>query len=202
MSIATRQFLLFSHVERQKQHSEWRFTLQTSDGAELLSEHDTEPDAHGERLELLAVLRGLEAMDEPGEVAVYTSSRYVLQGLEYGLDEWRRNGWNWERFGQLMPVKNRDLWQRLDRARKVHEVSFRRWRIDSAHDEPRVVLNRRQLDSSGVPTPHFRPSPLWARPLRTVPPTLRNDWRGWVALQWTLFLQWLQAFPLRPHATV
>jgi len=176
MTNAAPEFLLYSKVERRKNQGEWNFALQTADGAAYLEARDTEPDAYGERLELLAVLRGLEALDQPSVVTVYTTSRYVRQGYEYGLDEWRRNGWNWERYGELTPVKNRDLWQRLDRARRVHHVELRRWRVDEAHDvetapapttaaagEPRVLLKRRSNSGHGLKGPHFQPSPLWSR---------------------------------------
>lgn len=94
---------------------------------------DQEPATGGERLELLAVVRGLEALAEPAQVTLVTPSRYVTNGLTYGLDEWRTNGWTWEAFGRMVPVKNDDLWRRLDRALEVHQVHCRRFRIDSAH---------------------------------------------------------------------
>ncbi len=77
---------------------------------------DAEPDAQGERLELLAVVRGLEALEQPSRVTLVTPSKYVNRGLTYGLEEWRANDWQWEHFGEMVPVKNRDLWQRVDRA--------------------------------------------------------------------------------------
>jgi hypothetical protein len=49
------------------------------------------------------------------------------------LPEWGRNGWKWEHFGEMVPVKNQDLWQRLDRALKIHRIQGTAWRIDSAH---------------------------------------------------------------------
>ena len=48
-------------------------------------------------------------------MTLVTPSRYVKRGINYGLPEWGRNGWKWEHFGEMVPVKNRDLWQRLDR---------------------------------------------------------------------------------------
>ena len=74
---------------------------------------DIEPDIQGERLELLTVVRGLEALDQPVPVTLMTPSIYVREGIRYGLAEWRRNGWRWESFGQMVPVKNCDLWQRV-----------------------------------------------------------------------------------------
>ena len=88
-----------------------------------------------ERLDLLAVVRGLEALDQPSRVTLVTASGYVHRGLRFGLPAWRQNGWQWERYGQMVPIKNRDLWQRVDRALEFHEVAFRCARIDPAHDD-------------------------------------------------------------------
>jgi ribonuclease HI len=105
----------------------WRFTLQEAEGQTAISASDREPDIlpsspGKERLELLAVVRGLEALDQPTDVTLVTSSRYVSRGMQYGLDEWRESDWRWERFGRLAPVKDDDLWQRLDRALTFHCV--------------------------------------------------------------------------------
>ena len=79
---------------------------------------------------------GLEALDQPSCVTLVTPSRYVKRGINYGLPEWGRNGWKWEHFGEMVPVKNRDLWQRLDRALKIHRIQGTAWRIDGAHTGP------------------------------------------------------------------
>ena len=99
----------------------------------MIKAADAEPDARGERLELLAVVRGLEALDQPSRVTLVTPSRYVKRGINYGLPEWGRNGWKWEHFGEMVPVKNQDLWQRLDRALKIHRIQGAAWRVDAAH---------------------------------------------------------------------
>ncbi len=78
---------------------------------------------------------GLEALDQPSRVTLVTSSKYVHRGLLYGLQEWRSNDWMWEHFGEMAPVKNRDLWQRLDHALAFHELDFRPWRFDVAAPE-------------------------------------------------------------------
>ncbi|MBI1899739.1 MAG: hypothetical protein HYS13_01335 [Planctomycetia bacterium] len=101
---------------------QWRFVLSAVDGTIVMEEGDLEPEDRGERLELLAVLRGLESIDQPSHVTVFTPSRYVRRGLAYGIGQWRRNGWTWEHFGEMVPIKNRDLWQRLDNAMRIHHV--------------------------------------------------------------------------------
>lgn len=94
---------------------------------------DVDPEARGDRLELLTVVRGLEALEQPSRVTLWTPSVYVREGIRHGLREWRENGWLWEYFGRMVPVKNDDLWKRLDRAMQFHEVDCRTWRIDPAH---------------------------------------------------------------------
>jgi ribonuclease HI len=132
--IASRpHFLLFSQSSQDATQGQWRFVLQAVDGPDQFEAADAEPDAQGERLELLAVVRGLEALPQPSRVTLVTTSRYVNRGLAYGLQEWRANGWQWECFGEMVPVKNRDLWQRVDRALRFHELDCRTWRFDAPH---------------------------------------------------------------------
>jgi len=133
MSIPAPHFLLFSEARGKKRQGQWRFVLQAADGSATFEASDLEPDIGGERLELLAVIRGLEALDQPSRVTLFTPSKYVSRGMAYGLEEWRRNGWTWECFGEMVPVKNRDLWQRLDRALNYHSIEFRIRRTDDAH---------------------------------------------------------------------
>jgi ribonuclease HI len=156
-------FLLFSEARGNDQQGQWRFVLQASDGSTTLEAEDSEPETGGERLELLAVVRGLEALDEPSRVTLFTPSKYVNRGLAYGLDEWRRNNWTWECFGEMVPVKNSDLWQRLDRALKFHRMESRGYRIDAAHHH------------DAVPAPHFRPGRRSPRPVATGPRCPRPD---------------------------
>jgi ribonuclease HI len=133
MRVAKPHYLLFSESCRKSPQGQWRFVLQSIDGTEQLEAADAEPDARGERLELLAVVRGLEALGQPSRVTLVTPSRYVNRGLSYGLAEWRTNGWRWEHYGEMVPVKNRDLWQRVNRALEFHQLDCRTWRFDPAH---------------------------------------------------------------------
>jgi hypothetical protein len=96
--------------------------LQPLGGDEFLVAHDVEPGTCGNRLELLAVVRGLEALDQPSRVTLVTCSRYVNRGIRRGLSHWRERKWRWERFGQLVPIRDQDLWQRVDRAMQFHQV--------------------------------------------------------------------------------
>jgi ribonuclease HI len=136
MRVATPHYLLFSESCQKNSQGKWRFVLQTIDGTEQFEAADAEPDAQGERLELLAVVRGLEALGQPSRVTLVTSSKYVNRGLKYGLPEWRANDWQWEHYGEMVPVKNQDLWQRVDRALIYHSLDCRTWRFDPPHGLP------------------------------------------------------------------
>src|SRR5688572_11721238 len=147
MSVPAPHFLLFSESRLKRKDVErvtesesdqtvghWRFVLESVDGREKLEADDEEPLTQGERLELLAVVRGLEALDQPSRVTLVTPSRYVSRGLRFGLKEWRESGWLWERFGEMAPVKNHDLWQRVDRALEFHDVECRTWHYEAADE--------------------------------------------------------------------
>lgn len=189
MKTSRPHFLLHSQVGGRNRQDEWSFVLQAADGSVTAEAADVERDVRGERLELLAVVRGLEALPRPARVTLVTQSRYVRRGLAYGLDEWRRNGWTWESFGQDVPIKNLDLWRRVDRALRIHEVRFRSPRRDQPHptlrgphvqfgspsgnqpDRPlrRGALGRRSNDrssESGDSVHHGRPRARFFRALR------------------------------------
>ena len=112
----------------------WRFVLQLPGGETSLEAADDEAEATSERLELLAVVRGLEALDQPSRVTLVTGSRFLRRGLDFGLSQWRENDWQWERYGRMTAVKNADLWQRLDRLLDFHTLECRASRLESAHD--------------------------------------------------------------------
>jgi ribonuclease HI len=123
----------------------WRFLLRNGEGTNRIEAADEEPGLSAERLEMLALVRGLEALDQPSRVTVEGCSRHIRHGIEFGLAEWRDNGWRWEFFGQMVPIKNADLWQRLERALCYHQVACRHCRYDPPHravGEPKVLSNR------------------------------------------------------------
>ena len=129
MKTTTPRYKLFSMTGADT--GRWKITLRTPDDDVRLEVDDYEPGLSGERLALLSVVRGLEALDEPAAVEVHTPSVYVREGMRYGLPQWRSNDWQWESFGQMVPVKNCDLWQRVDRALRFHRVECRTWRVDT-----------------------------------------------------------------------
>jgi len=126
----------------------WRFALESLDGSSKIEAEDVDDDARLDRLNLLAVVRGLEALEGPSRVTLLTMSWYVRRGFSEGLELWRQNNWRWETFGQMTSVTNEDLWRRVDRALQFHIVQCRTWR----------------LDASEVPAPHVAlPAPGSAR---------------------------------------
>lgn len=136
MNPSTPHFLLFSQSDNAQ--GAWKFVLRSAIGPEVIEVSDQEPGLQGQRLELLSVVRGLEALDQPSRVTLMTASKYVREGIRHGLSEWQANGWRWEFFGEMVPVKNRDLWQRIERAMLFHQVDYRTWRIDPPHMLPSV----------------------------------------------------------------
>jgi ribonuclease HI len=73
------------------------------------------------RMELTAVIRALEALKRRSEVAVFTDSQYVRQGIMQWIHNWKKNGW---KTSDRKPVKNADLWQELDALAGRHEVEW------------------------------------------------------------------------------
>lgn len=98
------------------------------------------------RMEILAVLRGLEKLKEPCEVLVHSDSAYLVNAVEaHWIENWKKNGWK-RRKGQS--VKNVDLWQALDRALEKHDVRFIKVRghADDALNNRADALANRAMD--------------------------------------------------------
>jgi ribonuclease HI len=97
------------------------------------------------RMELMAVIVGLETLTRPCSVTVYSDSKYVIDGITGWIHGWKKRGW---KKADGKPVLNADLWQRLDAARGRHQVSWQ-WVKGHAGD----VMNERAdaLARSGIP---------------------------------------------------
>jgi ribonuclease HI len=97
-----------------------------------MAEHEREisgAEAHttNNRMELTAVIRALEALKRPVQARVYTDSEYVRRGVTEWLAAWKARGW---RTADRKPVKNQDLWERLDELRAHHDIE---WQWVPAH---------------------------------------------------------------------
>ena len=108
-----------------------------------------DPHTTNNRMELMAAIAGLEALTRPCSVRLTTDSRYVLDGIQSWLPAWKRNGW---RTAARKPVKNIDLWQRLDTASARHEIEWHWVRGHAGHAENERVdaLARQQAEREGV----------------------------------------------------
>lgn len=126
-------FRLFVDYDHAGGSGRWQFVLRSDDGHDRLAAGDVEPGTEGDRLALLTLVRGLEALNCASQVTVVVGNRYVKEGIRAGLAQWKAADWCWERFGELVPIPHRDLWERLDRAMQFHRVACRTWRIDPAH---------------------------------------------------------------------
>lgn len=91
-----------------------------------------EPDTTNNRMELLAVISALEVLTRPASVRVTTDSRYVQNGITGWIKNWKRNGW---KTAARKPVKNSDLWQRLDQLVAIHDVRWAWVKGHSGHPE-------------------------------------------------------------------
>ena len=80
-----------------------------------------ERDTTNNRMEMMAVIRGAEALKRGCSVDIYTDSKYVMQGMTEWLEGWKKRGW---KTASKQPVKNVDLWQRLEKVLVRHEVKW------------------------------------------------------------------------------
>lgn len=91
-----------------------------------------EADTTNNRMELTAVIRGLEALKKPSTVFIHTDSRYVMDGTTQWMKRWKKNGW---KTADKKPVRNEELWRALDALCERHTVHWRWVRGHSGHPE-------------------------------------------------------------------
>lgn len=125
-------YLLYAEATADSPRTRWKFMLQSVGSEDCFTTADHEPEASNSRLELLAVVRGLESLDGPSRITLVTRSRYVSRGIRRQLNHWREKGWHWERFGRLVPIRDHDLWKRVDRALQFHQIQCITWHLEEA----------------------------------------------------------------------
>jgi len=108
----------------------WGVLLRYKDNERSL--YGGERETTNNRMELTAVIRGLEALKRPSRVRVTTDSQYVKNGITQWIKNWKRNGW---KTAARQPVKNVDLWQRLDEMVAGHRVNWAWVKGHSGHRE-------------------------------------------------------------------
>ncbi len=94
--------------------------------------HGGEPGTTNNRMELMAVIRALQALTRPSRVIITTDSQYVKNGITSWIHNWKRNGW---KTAARKPVKNSDLWQELDQAAALHDIEWAWVKGHSGHAE-------------------------------------------------------------------
>lgn len=95
-----------------------------------------ESNSTNNRMELMAAIEGLGALREPCNVILTTDSQYVRKGITEWMVGWKRNGW---RTAAKQPVKNVDLWQRLDEQNQRHQVQWHWVRGHTGHRENEIA---------------------------------------------------------------
>jgi ribonuclease HI len=90
-----------------------------------------EPATTNNRMELMAAIQALEALKKPCQVELHTDSQYVRNGITQWMHGWKARGW---KTADRKPVKNEDLWRRLDEARLRHQVDWRWVKGHAGHE--------------------------------------------------------------------
>lgn len=106
----------------------WGAVLEYGTARKLL--HGGEMVTTNNRMELMAAIESLATLRRPCKVALYTDSQYMRKGITEWLANWKRNGWL---TAARKPVKNADLWQRLDEVAKPHDISWHWVKGHSGH---------------------------------------------------------------------
>jgi len=113
----------------------WGVLLRATEGDKIVKERELsggEADTTNNRMELLAAINALETLDRASTLTVVTDSAYVKNGVTTWIHGWKRNGW---RTAGKKPVKNVDLWQRLEEAAHRHKVTWEWIKGHAGHPE-------------------------------------------------------------------
>jgi len=113
----------------------WAFLLRHPGSGKELERSGVERETTNNRMELLAVIRGLEALKRPTSVELVTDSVYVGRGITEWMPRWKANGWRRREGKRLKEIKNEDLWRRLDQLLSRHRVCFTHVRGHAGHPE-------------------------------------------------------------------
>lgn len=171
----TPHFLLLTETNHEFADSHrggrWRFVLEPMNcDHDRIEVSERETDVWGERLQLLSVVRGVEALEQPSKLTLITGSSYVGKRIRKGFEGWIENDWRWESFGVLKPVKDADLWKRIHAAMQIHSIECRLWqfsnrnitneqetaetkswsRVDNAHPSIRRPYGPVEFEESGT----------------------------------------------------
>ncbi|MGV3484900.1 MAG: ribonuclease HI [Planctomycetaceae bacterium] len=113
----------------------WAFILRCPKTGKELERADGMRETTNNQMELMAVIRGLESLKEPCRVTLYADSTYVGQGLTSWMAGWKSRGWKRKDGSKLVPIKNQELWQRLDELLQKHQLVFKHVKGHAGHIE-------------------------------------------------------------------
>jgi ribonuclease HI len=113
----------------------WAFILRHPTSGKELEQSGCERQTTNNRMELTAVVRGLEALKRPSHVELFTDSVYVGKGLSEWLPKWKANGWRRREGKRWAAIANEELWRRLDALLANHEIKYTRVAGHSGHVE-------------------------------------------------------------------
>ncbi len=107
-----------------------------------------EEDTTNNRMELMAAIKALESLTRPCSIVLTTDSQYVRKGITEWLEGWKARGW---KTAAKKPVKNKDLWQRLEEASKKHQIKWEWIKGHSGHagNERADELANKAMDEAG-----------------------------------------------------
>ena len=113
----------------------WGVLMRAMDGDRVVKERELcggEAGTTNNRMELLAAIHALETLSRPTRITIVTDSAYVKNGVTGWIHGWKRNGW---KTASKKPVKNVELWQRLDEAQRTHDVTWQWVKGHAGHPE-------------------------------------------------------------------
>ena len=113
----------------------WAFLLRHPGTGKQLESSGGEPNTTNNRMELTAVIRGLEVLKRASTVMLFTDSVYVGKGMTEWMPKWKANGWRRKERGRWADIKNEELWRRLDELINLHRVAYTRVAGHSGHPE-------------------------------------------------------------------
>ncbi len=113
----------------------WGAVLEARDGATLIKSRELsggEAETTNNRMEMMAAIVVLETLERPSALTVVTDSTYLKDGITGWIHGWKQNGW---KTSSRKPVKNTDLWQRLDTAQARHQVKWEWIKGHAGHEQ-------------------------------------------------------------------
>ena len=113
----------------------WGVLFLARDGDNVLKERELQGGAENttnNQMELMAAISALETLEKPSAITIVTDSSYVKDGITSWIFNWKKNGW---KNASKKPVKNAELWQRLDEATKRHQITWEWIKGHAGHAE-------------------------------------------------------------------